>query len=615
MRTLHLILGLCVSLSPLSVPVYAIAPSYQTDADLTQYPILVVAKWDKAPMRPHHLSVGNVCKKFEVFTELILERVIKGDIAPGKHTILMGLGIGWQEDGAGLATWTSTHIPGDVDDVTKPSLWFLDRKRSWDPSDKILYYHVPHYRAIQPVTLEEYFGALRSPRPETDVPKLLVSDNPEVLIRVLRYVCGGVWPWPVDASPRDERSPIRAMWGPLTRGRMLTEQAEAVRRVVERGVGGVSPLAVSVYAELTGKDGVPYLRSLLKDRDPTVRGVAIGLLARHRDQASVAAMAEAARGVRDGHTACALIEALSGWADPRLAPVLIPFLQNDAFAYQYGDDLGIPALKAREALHKIAGCWFPHNVAVAAAAWKRAEATADPAKRKALLDKLLPGGQFPVTAHLVGSPEYVSREAEAECESHASFKPIPRSEENDAKASRFSARVRLTSVSGQPVTLAKMPSWFEMRSPSRWAQRGGLFPEHPSKDDFLHLAPGESTEFRVTLDADFLLAKPQSRRLRLFYKENGNAVNVSAWIGWLDVQLGPEWKEEREVEKVRQRWPNGNLKAVGQKVNGRRRGEWHFFNEEGSRTRVVDYTRGSEAKCNPEHPDNKGAGLRPDSHP
>ncbi len=33
---------------------HAIAPPYVSDEELAAYPIIVVAKWDKAPVRPHH---------------------------------------------------------------------------------------------------------------------------------------------------------------------------------------------------------------------------------------------------------------------------------------------------------------------------------------------------------------------------------------------------------------------------------------------------------------------------------------------------------------------------------------------------------------------------------
>ncbi len=78
----------------------------------------------------------------------------------------------------------------------------------------------------------------------------------------------------------------------------------------------------------------------------------------------------------------------------------------------------------------------------------------------------------------------------------------------------------------------------------------------------------------------------------------------------MNADFGAGWTEQRKIEKVEEKWPNGNLKAVGETVNGKRIGNWEFFNENGDRTQTIDYTGGGSAVCNPEHPDNKGAGKR-----
>jgi len=115
----------------------------------------------------------------------------------------------------------------------------------------------------------------------------------------------------------------------------------------------------------------------------------------------------------------------------------------------------------------------------------------------------------------------------------------------------------------------------------------------------------------VTLDNNFLISEPKGRSLKLDYIDNGSSVGVNAWIGYLEVKFGSNWKEERRIEKVEELWPNGNLKVTGQTVNGQKDGEWQYFNEDGDRIRIIYYNsnRGS-AECNPNHPNNKGAGKR-----
>jgi hypothetical protein len=69
-------------------------------------------------------------------------------------------------------------------------------------------------------------------------------------------------------------------------------------------------------------------------------------------------MATAVAGVDDASVACRIIDAVTAWDEPRAVPLLIPFLENDRSAYRYGDDWGIPALKARAALHALTGAGF-----------------------------------------------------------------------------------------------------------------------------------------------------------------------------------------------------------------------------------------------------------------
>ena len=112
-------------------PATAIPPNFMPDEEMARLPIVVVAKWDKkAPLRAHNLVEGDVLLKLEGHTELIIERVIKGDIKPGKHKLLLGAFIGWAEKGGPVMSYTSTEMVGDTNDVTKPNLWFLTPKRS-----------------------------------------------------------------------------------------------------------------------------------------------------------------------------------------------------------------------------------------------------------------------------------------------------------------------------------------------------------------------------------------------------------------------------------------------------------------------------------------------------
>ena len=58
-RACFLVACLCL----LTVHAFAIIPPYVSDDDLAQYPIIVVAHWDKSPLTPHHLIEGEICKE------------------------------------------------------------------------------------------------------------------------------------------------------------------------------------------------------------------------------------------------------------------------------------------------------------------------------------------------------------------------------------------------------------------------------------------------------------------------------------------------------------------------------------------------------------------------
>ncbi len=620
MRSMRIVLVLGLALSLLGLALRAfwtssfeVTPGYQNDLQLSQYPIIVVGTWDKSPFLTNKLVKGNLCREFEVFTELNVQRVIKGDIMPGIQTILFGREVSWSDDGTQLGMWTMDQMEGDVADVTKPNIWFLNTKRSWDESDRRLYYHLPDYRAVQPLVLEPYFAAINSFFPKKEVPKQLSSNSPLVLERTLRYICGGILPWPDDPD-----GPMAEYFNPKERGEVLREHAAQVRDVVTRDVGHVRALAASVYAELADKESVGFMRTLLTDKDANVRATAIGILAKHRDEASINGMAQAVVGVEDGWMACRVIDMLSSWGDRRLVPILTAFLENDTLSYQYDLELGIPAVKAREAIAKITGHWFPFDVAASARAWKEVKDIEDPQRQTELLQQLLPGSQCPVVAELVGSPRYYVQPPDDETSSPV-ITTWDRSALDENANVDAMVTVRVRNTTNQDVVIAKVPTKYLQYSPSGFSEQGlGALSKSKAKEAFVSLKPGESVRFEVSLTEGFLRADPPSRYLKLTYCNMSHSADGKAWIGLLMAHFGSEWKEERKLEEVKERWPNGNVKAVGQTMNGQKHGQWSYFNEEGDLIREANYSDGSaqaeyyedsaEAGDDPEQAGNQRAG-------
>lgn len=270
-------------------------------------------------------------------------------------------------------------------------------------------------------------------------------------------------------------------------------------------------------------------------------------------------------------------------------------LQNNDFAYQYGDDLGIPALKAHQALKNVTGHWFPFDVEQSATAWAKAKEIRDPEERLAMLRNLIPGDEFPLKAELVGEPTYLESED-----------LVPRQD--------VAVTIRLHNISPQPVTILREPSQISMDWPggSSTLYHGGGVPHGEiTAQTFVTLDPAQHRSFNIRLSSPFLLAEPGRRSLGISYQNNGNDLGVKAWIRTLKVGQSDDWKEPRVIKQVEETWPNGNLKASGNTTNGHKTGEWNYFNEKGDRIKTVYHGEGrGTAICNPEHPDNKGAGIR-----
>jgi len=516
-------ISLCLALA-LTCRVFAMAPPYVSDEELAAYPVIVVAKWDKAPAKSHNQyrdddGLGQVVVKSEVYTSLNVLQVVKGNIEPGVHDLMIGWGISWQEDGTWLTSGTSTEILGDVKDVTEPCLWFLKQTRSWDETRKTDYLTVSNYREVQPLPLTTFFVALGTANRTTEVPRLLTPNDPLVSDRVLRYLCGGKWPWPYEA---DERF-AGFYTTPRHRSLILFLEADRVWDLITSDEKELRGKAASVYAELKGKDCVPKMRTLLDDDDPAVRGIAVGILASYRDEASLARFPQAVEGVEDAVLACKLIKILSSWGDERVVLPMISYLQNGGFAYQYGNDFGIPALKARQALEAITGHAFPFDVELSKKAWQQALPLEDRAARLRFLGKVAPGDESPFVAR-------AGRDRRTEADEKMKER-IGGVGEDDVFVT-----IGLFNLSPRPVTVLKYPSDVEMS----WSGGNSSYGDRSAtKEDFTTIDPGEAITFEVRLYERFLRADP-SKRLRLRYLNNGRKVGVNAWIGTVIVKFGSE---------------------------------------------------------------------------
>ena len=113
----------------------AIPPPFLSDEELARSPTIVVAKWENAPLVPHHRVEGNVWKEQEIRTEIVVKGVLKGTLKPGKYTILLGPFLAWESEKGGNVKPTCRPKWSAMNDVKDENLWFLESRRSWDKTD------------------------------------------------------------------------------------------------------------------------------------------------------------------------------------------------------------------------------------------------------------------------------------------------------------------------------------------------------------------------------------------------------------------------------------------------------------------------------------------------
>lgn len=499
----------------------AIAPPFLTDAQLSKFPVIVIAKWEKTPITQHFKENDSNIAMREIYTRLRILEVIRGDVKPGEVEIMMGWGIGWNNEGKELRTYTSSDLPGDLDDVTQPAIWFLQRQRSWDETRKEEYLSVSNYRAVQPIELKDFYVAMTREDADRIVPTLLSMERTFISRRVLIHLCGGIPPWPYDVGTHG--SFYRR---PRERGKVYREEAGRIWEFVKANPGKPRPISVAAYAELGGKECIENMRALLDDGDPDVRLVAIGVLAKHRDRDSMGRFAKAAS-VHTGRLAsCLVLEELSTWDEAGLVPTFIRFLQNDDWAYQ-GEggyqDLISPMILARRALLSRTGHKFGFDVELAEKAWEEASRFSEPIERLRLLEKLAPEAKAPIVATAVGSP---SKELGAYL-----WKGIDR-----VSADERVIKVRLCNHSSQPVTILKQPS--EVSEIWESGSDGYRTDVDGSKRECVTIKPNEIGRLEVCVSTKFLDAAVEKRRLVLSYlPEEGDSAE-KAFVGKIRVMVG-----------------------------------------------------------------------------
>jgi hypothetical protein len=474
----------------------AVLPPTYTDAQLAGHPIIVVGRWNKADVRMHNLIEGNTALELESQTELLIERVIKGDVKPGVHPLLLNSFLGWErEDGGPLICYTSSRLPGEVKDVTESNVWFLKPGRSWDKKDETKYLEVGTYRNVQPLVLADYYQARSSDKPHQEVPKLLTSDKPAVVSNAFVYLCGDVTPWPYDRLTLAYHEVIPRSFPPLS------ECAGDVAKLLEHDDLDVRRLATAAYAETAGARCVPRMRELLSDADSELRAVAVGALIRNNDAASADACVKALCESVDPEVAYKLVRLISDWKAPQAVPALLEILDTTGCAYVHDDPLSIPAWKARETLKTLTGHTFPFDVEAARRAWDQVKSIDEAEARTRKLAELLP---------------YKGEALEVKTEK---------------KGKRTYLVVRNRSAAD--VVVANVPDYLRCRTDDgEWSQWLYAYLNERTPERFTTLRPGKSVRKRLDEESARRIATSPST---ILFQDDGSRFGLKAWVGRLEL--------------------------------------------------------------------------------
>jgi len=539
----------------------AIPPAYVPDAELAKYPVIVIGKWEEAKFENKSTVEGNVLKKHFVTTKFVVESVIAGDVEVGEQPVSLGFRIGWSPDYENqVMSYMSTEMVGDAK-ADESNLWFLKKVKFDDGDGEKEYLHLETYRGIQPTELKPYFQVLRAKNPQKKVGSLLDSKSKEVVRRSLYFISGDNYPpseWGVSSRPRARHD---SKFIPKRAREPLVANIGRVEKLIRDKRKGIGWLAAWTYADVLNEKAIPKMRQLLSSVDERMVHVAVSSLVKHQDWKSLDGIVSAAERLQqDG---VSLINQLEKTSDKQAVPILIAMLQSRA------------AVKAQQQLEKRIDISFPFDKKLAGELWGSVEILDSPQAKAQRVKELAKRFKNKLKAELVG----------------------------DAKA----ARVRVTNVSEQALSLTREPGRIETRTPNSSSSRGG---HSENGDESIELKPGASVEVKIDLDARFFVYPIEKRQIEIEYFIGEQKPTRKVWAGKLTVvQDGQNWKKSAmKIEKVEEPWPNGNLKMRGQKTNGLKTGDWQYFNEAGDLIRTESL--GTVTKHNPEHPNNKGLGKK-----
>jgi len=558
-------------------------PPFDPEIDLPRHPVIVVGWWSNAAIVEHHRTEDvegrEVILEQEYRTTLVVDKVLKGDLSPGTHQLLLDPDM----------LWMMQHRENDALDPTRPALWFLVQGGSWDRNDttRLLRLHRPD--CVQPVALAEFFLALSAGQSREEVVQhFSQSGSPIVLRSVLRLVesCHRE----AAVSEKDTAPPMGT---------------EAVQRILRSaGHVPVRQRALKTYCLMNGRDSLPLLRSILAETnsplfamaaetmcsqagvgdrqcllpllghsESAVRLSALRYATRCRIPADIEPLTNAISLLSPDEARTLLSDIEENWDDTTV-PVAMRLLQHGNPGYGVS---GVPpAVMACELLRLATGVVFPYDVARSLAAWKTS-GTLEPTERRTRLASALRVDPCPV---------------------HAGWRGVG-----------SHAIVTVRNAGPSSIVLTAKPStveWHGLAWPGAMGQRFDAVFAAEGKADFIRLTPGETTELTVPFPADSTEMDAGSW-VGVSYGDTGRRFDVKAWVGYVRADM--EGGVGANPSPVLETWPNGNRRVSGQTVDGRRHGVWGFHDKGGIVTRFELYSNGVLRASGPwdDMPDLEGA--------
>jgi hypothetical protein len=250
----------------------------ESDRELAAKPVCVIARWNKIPKEYHPIydqldrSTGRAVSRSEVWATIDVQQSLIGDIAPGRYRILVSGAIYWNKDGRLPELFFSSMSYPQVPDITKPALWLLSYRKSWDPANYGSFLSADTGEAIQPLALRPYFETiLRADRDERIV-DLLRNRDEAIVSRALYFIAAPPSSWQWFANWSGDEGYARRREG--TRDYLLVQHAQAVAGLLRGTNPEIRRAAAAVYAWLTKERSYPLMRTLRADRDPEIQKIA-----------------------------------------------------------------------------------------------------------------------------------------------------------------------------------------------------------------------------------------------------------------------------------------------------------------------------------------------------